>query len=371
MNNKVIKIVLTGGPCSGKTTALSKIIEKFSDKGCTVLALPETATLFSQAGVNFATGNSEDFYQVEKAIFVFQIQMEDRFEEIALKSGKPAILICDRGLMDVSAYLSGEAWQALLDELNMSEVQARDKRYDAVLHLVTAAKGAEKFYTTANNPARSENLEQAAALDDKLIRAWTGHPHLRVIDNSSDFETKINRTLAEIAAVLGIPEPVETERKYRIEIAGDLPGQVETEIFQTYLLSSGEEEVRLRKRGQNGHYVYFLTVKRALEGNSRIETEKRISPSEYVALLKQADPDRQTIHKRRRCFVWQNQYFEVDTFISPDLPFSLLEIEDVKNHEDINFPPFIKVLEDVTDNKMYYNSSLARKNTQDDLRTKQ
>jgi CYTH domain-containing protein/predicted ATPase len=364
MSNKVIKLVLTGGPCAGKTTALSKIIEKFSDKGYLVLALPEAATLFNHAGVNFSTGNSKDFYIVEKSLFVFQMQMEDRFEEIALKSGKPAILICDRGLMDVSAYLSGEAWQALLDELNMSEVQARDKRYDAVLHLVTAAKGAEKFYTTANNAARTESLEQAVALDDKLIRAWTGHPHLRVIDNSGDFEMKINRTLAEIAVVLGIPEPIETERKYRIEIASDLPGQVETEIFQTYLLSGADEEVRLRKRGQNGHYVYFLTVKRALEGNSRIETEKRISPSEYVSLLQQdADPDRRTIHKRRRCFVWQNQYFEVDTFIEPALPFSLLEIEGVKNHEDINFPSFIKILEDVTDNKTYYNSSLASTKT--------
>ena len=55
------KFVLTGGPCAGKTTALSKIIEKFSDLGYQVYALPETATLFNQAGVNFLTDNKE-FY---------------------------------------------------------------------------------------------------------------------------------------------------------------------------------------------------------------------------------------------------------------------------------------------------------------------
>jgi CYTH domain-containing protein/thymidylate kinase len=363
MNNKITKIVLTGGPCAGKTTALSKIIERFSDLGYLVLALPESATLFSLAGVNFLTGDKKYFYTMEKSLLSFQIRMEEHFEEIAAESGKPAIVICDRGLMDVSAYVQPETWQALLDELNLSEVQARDKRYDAVLHLVTAAKGAERFYTVANNAARSENIEQAAALDNRLIRAWTGHPHLRVIDNSTDFESKINRTLAEIAAILGVPEPVETERKYRVELTADIPDAVENEIFQTYLLSDNGEETRLRKRGQNGHYVYFLTAKRTLEGNSRIETERQITPSEYLSLLAQADPDRVTIHKRRKCFVWQNQYFEIDSFINPALPFSLLEIEDVKNHEEINFPPFIRVLEDVTDNKEFYNNNLAKLNS--------
>ncbi|MDR2776354.1 MAG: AAA family ATPase [Tannerella sp.] len=363
MQNNITKIVLTGGPCAGKTTALSKIIDRFSDMGYQVYALPESATLFYQAGVNLRTGNSEYFYAAEKALLLFQMQMEERFEEMAVKAGKPAILICDRGLMDMSAYMSDDIWQALLDEMNMSEVQARDKRYDAVLHLVTAAKGAELFYSSANNAARTESLEQAAALDDRLIRAWTGHPHLRVIDNGDSFDTKINRVLAEVAAVLGVPEPVETERKYRVELpAGNFSDDsVENEIFQTYLLAGDGEEVRIRKRGHNGHYIYFLTVKKALSGNSRIETEKRIPPSEYIRLLQHADPERITVHKRRRCFVWQNQYFELDTFVNPALPFAILEIEGAANHEDVIFPPFIKVLEDVTENEMFYNNNLAKK----------
>jgi CYTH domain-containing protein/predicted ATPase len=361
MSTKLTKIVLTGGPCAGKTTALSRIIEKFSDLGYLVLALPEAATLFNQAGINFLTGNKDYFYAIEKALLTFQTDMEDHFETLARASGKPVILICDRGIQDVSAYLSPDAWQALLDELNLSEVQVRDKRYDAVIHLTTAAKGAEQFYTTANNSSRTETLEQAKALDDKLIRAWTGHPHLRIIDNSGSFDDKVNRTLAEIAAILGIPEPIETERKYLVEITGELSGCVENEIFQTYLLSTDETELRVRKRGQNGHYIYFLTSKKTLSGNSRIETERKITPSEYIQYLNQADPAKTTIHKRRKCFVWENQYFEVDTFVNPALPFPLLEIEGVENHEEIKFPPFIKVIEDVTDKREYYNSNLAKK----------
>ena len=77
--------------------------------------------------------------------------------------------------------------------IGSNEVELRDN-YDAVFHLVTAAKGAEEFYTTANNSARTETVEEAAALDDKLISAWTGHPHLRVIDNTSTFEDTLNVT---------------------------------------------------------------------------------------------------------------------------------------------------------------------------------
>jgi hypothetical protein len=53
----------------------------------------------------------------------------------------------------------------------------RDKRYDVVLHLVTAADGAEKFYTLENNAARYEDVPTAKLVDGNLIKAWSGHPH--------------------------------------------------------------------------------------------------------------------------------------------------------------------------------------------------
>jgi tetratricopeptide (TPR) repeat protein len=65
----------------------------------------------------------------------------------------------------------------------------------------------------------------------------------------------------------------------------------------------------------------------------------------------EADKQAACLQKAARYFVWQNQYFEVDTFVNPVLPFALLEIEGVEKHENINFPPFIRVLEDITNNK--------------------
>jgi hypothetical protein len=64
-----------------------------------------------------------------------------------------------------------------LDETGWSTIQLRDRRYDAVIHLVTCADGAEEFYTSENNAARYEGIKDAIELDRKLINAWVGHPH--------------------------------------------------------------------------------------------------------------------------------------------------------------------------------------------------
>lgn len=48
-----------------------------------------------------------------------------------------------------------QVWDGILDGMD-TDLQAVFKRYDLVLHLVTAAEGAEKFYTTKNNTARKE-----------------------------------------------------------------------------------------------------------------------------------------------------------------------------------------------------------------------
>ena len=361
MMNNVTKIVLTGGPCAGKTTAMVRIIEYFSTRGFQVYTLPEVPTMFSAAGINYLTEDKSYFYQEEKATLQTQLYLEDRFMEIASSCGKPALLICDRGTMDISAYMSEEMWQAILIEIGTDTIKLRDSRYDAVLHLVTAVRGAEKYFTNANNMYRSEGIELARELDKKVAAAWTGHPHLRIVDNSEDFEQKIRHVLSEISRLIGTPEPIETERKYVVEVTGDIPKAIESEITQTYLKTDADQEVRLRKRGREGSYVYFQTTKKRVSDSECIETERQISPNRYVTLLEQADPEHMTIKKIRKNFVWEKQYFELDTYMQPALGLSILEIEGVREHDEIKFPPFLKVVEDVTGNEKYYNYNLSLK----------
>ena len=66
--NQIKKIVLTGGPCAGKTTAMVKVIEHFSSLGYKVFTIPEVPTMFTQAGMNYLTSN-KDFYIFQSTDF--------------------------------------------------------------------------------------------------------------------------------------------------------------------------------------------------------------------------------------------------------------------------------------------------------------
>jgi hypothetical protein len=49
---------------------------------------------------------------------------------------------------------------------------------------VSAADGAEDYYTLANNTARSKGLDQARDLDRNIQTAWNGHPHHTIVPNT-------------------------------------------------------------------------------------------------------------------------------------------------------------------------------------------
>ena len=359
---EITKIVITGGPCAGKSTAMSRIQDAFAQMGYVVLFVPETATELITGGVAPWTCKSSSDFQ--KCLLRLQSEKERVFMHAAESmDAEKVLIVCDRGTPDSKAYMDEEDYGRLLAFLGTNEIEQRDN-YDAVFHLVTAAKGAEDFYTTANNAARTETVEQALLLDEKLISAWTGHPHLRVIDNSTGFEDKMKRLIAEIASFLGEPEPFEIERKFLIEYPDiawlqSIPNCKRIEIIQTYLNCDEGEEVRVRQRGSDGHYIYFQTTKRRVSDVKRVEIERRLSEQEYLRLLMNADTTRRQIRKDRYCLTYENQYFEIDVY-----PFwndkAIAEIELSDEHADIRFPEQIKVIREVTDDDAYKNASLAK-----------
>lgn len=358
----ISKIVITGGPCAGKTTAMSWIQNTFTQMGYKVLFVPETATELITGGVAPWTCASNGEYQ--KCQLQLQLEKERIFEQAAgSMDGDKVLIVCDRGALDNKAYMDNLEFVRILDYLETNEIELRDN-YDAIFHLVTAANGAEKYYTTANNSARTETLEEAAALDDKLIYAWTGHPHLRVIDNSTSFEGKMKRLIAEISAFLGEPEPFEIERKFLIDYPDikwleSIPNCQRIEIIQTYLKSDADEEVRVRQRGFDGNYIYFQTTKKKVSDVKRIEIERRLSQAEYLRLLMNADTSRRQIRKDRYCLTYENQYFEIDVY-----PFwddkAIAEIELSDENAEIKFPKQLKIIKEVTNDESYKNASLAK-----------
>ena len=199
-------------------------------------------------------------------------------------------------------------------------------------------------------------------LDKKVIFAWTGHPHLRVINNHEDFEAKMRRVIKEISQVLALPQPIEEERKYVVEITGPLPDDcTECEITQIYLKGYPDAEERLRKRSWGKKNVYVHTTKKYLGGNEELVTERQLNQNLYEMMLPLADPERNTIHKIRHSFIWQGQYFEIDNYLDQLKGLTILETKGITENEPVKFPPFLKVIREVTGNKDYYNFNLACK----------
>ena len=195
------KVVITGGPCAGKSSALSHIKACAEAHGYTVLTVAETATELISGGVAPWTCASNAAYQACQ--MRLQIEKERVFARAAEGMRAERILIvCDRGLMDNRAYMTGEDFDAVCAALHLTREDCLAE-YDAVFHLCTAAKGAERFYTTANNQSRTETPEEARRIDDRLIDAWEGHPYHRIIGNEGTFADKmacLTRVLEEFFA---------------------------------------------------------------------------------------------------------------------------------------------------------------------------
>jgi hypothetical protein len=158
------------------------------------------------------------------------------------------VLLIDRGLLDGSAYVSKEGWQALMDDMGLNTVMMRDNRYDAILHMVTAADGAEKFYDSLTNPARYETVEEAVNKDKKLREVYMGHQKWIMIDNqAASFESKIMSAKEQIHNILGHSTGSKFYRKFLLKktthqtstrIPINLPKQnysEESEVLETFL----------------------------------------------------------------------------------------------------------------------------------------
>lgn len=358
------KIVITGGPCGGKTTGMSYLEQELTKMGYKVVFLNESATEIILNGLG--PGANKTNLDFERNIIKLQVEKEKLYTEFCKNLPyENVLLVCDRGVMDCKCYMTDYEFDTALKQLNLEKIQVRDN-YDAVFHLVTAAKGAESAYTKANNKARRESLEEAIIADSKTMNAWTGHPHFRAIDNSTDFENKMKRLVKEICSFLGIPKPLEIERKFLIkkpdvQFLDSLPNCQKVDIIQTYLNANPNEELRIRQRGELGSYIYTLTSKKKTDKNStRQETEQRITQREYLTLLNNADVNLHQVKKTRYCLMHENRYYEIDIY-----PFStnnaICEIELTSADENFKLPDFIHPIKEVTGDKKYSNYSLAKK----------
>ena len=191
------KIVITGGPCAGKTTLMGLLAAAFVGRGREVVLVNECATELLAQGITPDSCGSVLGFQ--RHVFDLQLEKEDRLAGMS----PDAVVLLDRGLMDNAGYLPDDELDMLLSERGMTRADAY-ARYDAVVHLVTAAIGAERFFSHETNEHRLEGVEEAVRVDEALRAGWSGHPNLQVVNNEGTFEDKLNRAIAAVLEVVGM-----------------------------------------------------------------------------------------------------------------------------------------------------------------------
>lgn len=185
------RIVLTGGPGGGKTTALDLFCREFPGK---LASVPESATMIFSGGI----GRSDDGQVTnvqQKAIFSLQKNLED----IQRKLHPQCLIVCDRGTLDGLAYWSGSD-ESFFEAMG-SSLEEELGRYDAVVFFETAVKSGNEI--KSNNPIRNESDQQAIALDDRLQRIWSQHPNFNLIKSSESFVKKVTFGILTIENVIG------------------------------------------------------------------------------------------------------------------------------------------------------------------------
>ena len=391
--SKIFKFVLTGGPCGGKTTAMARLQGYLKERGFRVFIVPEAATMLLLNGATFDDfSNPRCPMAFQEYVIRTQISLEDSTENYARATGEDSVILCDRGTMDGLAYMNEENFEILLGEVGMDIVTARDMRYNAVFHLVTAADGACDFYSLANNAARSESIQEAIDLDIKTQKAWAGHPHHFIIGNYGfTFDQKIQQLVSRLAQFIGLPSVSKDQtHKYSLKSLPDLSGvQTQEFIIEKIMLKNDEKNAHLtssspmsglrkreegnypllyrfiRKRSQGSMHAYGITSVYQHPNGQEVELKQIIDRRVYRQMLSLADPERSKIIQRRSYFLYEKQSFYVNEFLSPasekGRAFIICQSENTPM-----LPPFVKIDHMIRGPDRSHNSSRSLSKLSDD-----
>ena len=354
--SKVTKVVITGGPSSGKTECIYKVKEHFEKLGYKVIVIPSVGTALIQCGIYpWDAVNEDDF---ERMNLGAKIKLEEIADEAVSNINASKILIlCERGTVDVKAYTSNRNFQQICKEYNTSEEELKNA-YDAVFHLKTVAKGYRDQYKQV--PVyRKEDPDTAIYLDDKVIEAWSGHNNFRIIDAYPYFEDKMMKLINEISYVLHEEDKAYVEKKYLISMP-DVEQLMKNKqcrkvhVKQHYIIDeTKQEKEKIVLRRENNKNFYYKVVKK-----NKVKYSNSITADKYINKLEDENKKFYHIHKDRYYYIFDSRCIKIDVF-----PFwkdkAILEVDVLNDRENIKFPKFVHIIEDVTDNEAYKNYYLA------------
>lgn len=194
-----------------------------------VLTLPEVATLTGRVGYSLGLPMSQGEtvkLNFHEHFIKFQMAQENYFENIVKvlnNDDLDTLLLCDRGVLDCMAYMEPESHLRILRRNDWTMNYLSNSRYNGIVHLVTAADGAESFYTTSNNRVRTETPEEARKLDTRIQEAWAGHDDHTIIGNHcpGGFHDKMEAVIKTVSRIVGVPDAGYTLKKCLVDSSFD------------------------------------------------------------------------------------------------------------------------------------------------------
>lgn len=164
-----------------------------------------------------------------------------------------------------------------------------------IIHMVTAADGAVEQYQNLNNEARSEGINAALALDEKIYKIYCYHYYYyRVSNNSRNMQDKINLAMGIIFKnFFGVRNPAVNHKIFLLRnpsgsvfdylLKGILGPKVD--ILDTYLKVFEENTSYVRRFNINGSHSFIKGRRSYYEGESSTSKKSSIQWREYEDLI--------------------------------------------------------------------------------------
>ena len=191
-------IALTGGPCAGKTTLLEELKRRETLAQHQLLFVPEAATILMNRGLS----SVRDVRAFQTEVMRLQLQLEGEALAQAATRNNPCAIICDRGTLDGAGYCPADMFASIAASFGETPASL-GRRYNLVLHLISAAVEAPEAYTTANNAVRREkNLEAAIEQERLTLAAWAAHPARAIVGSTTGFQPKIHTAIQTMEQAL-------------------------------------------------------------------------------------------------------------------------------------------------------------------------
>lgn len=191
MNQKPLKIVLTGAPSSGKSSTMRELQRVF---GGQVALVPESAVVLLSGG--FPAPQHVDVEQIrafQKAI----LQVQAGLEQIIPRQNPLAkVYIFDRGSLDGAGFWPLGA-EDFLKQFGLTR-QNEFAKFDHVLFMELPSP--EAFGGV--NQLRFHDYQQSKQSEDQLRETWGSHPGFKEIKAQATLEEKTSLVVGLVRSLL-------------------------------------------------------------------------------------------------------------------------------------------------------------------------